>query len=134
MKHLDGKSAGSSEVEGPGPVHIPRLAGLDSCRLQLIVDIIDLVVRVLHEADVKIFGVGDFLRMVEIADGEHETGVIDQHDVSIRRLGDTAESEVLLKEIAGRRYIGNGKVDVIEIHGCLHHVARIVRPCGPLIL
>ena len=101
MKHLDGKSAGSSEVEGPGPVHIPRLAGLDSCRLQLIVDIIDLVVRVLHEADMKPLGVSDVVRMVEVADSEYETSVIRQYDVSVRRLSDAVESELLLKESHG---------------------------------
>src|SRR5215472_4712197 len=38
MKHLDGKAAGSSEVEGPSPVHVLGLTGLHSCRLQPIVD------------------------------------------------------------------------------------------------
>lgn len=116
MKHLDGKPAWSGEVEGPGPVHVLGLSGLHSCRLQPVVDVIDLVVRILHEANVEPLGIGDLVRMVEIADGEHETSVIRQYDVSVRRFGDAAESEVLFKKITGFRYINDGKVDVIEFH------------------
>src|SRR5215472_18572266 len=116
MKHLDGKSAGSSEVEGPGSVHIPGLAGLHSCRLQLIVDVIDLLIRVLHEANVEPLRVGDLVCMVEVADSEYETGVIRQYHVSVRRFSDAVESELLLKEVTGSRYVSDGKVDVIQFH------------------
>jgi hypothetical protein len=81
MKHLDCKSAGSGEVEGSGPVHVLGFTELDSRRLQPIVDIIDHVVRILHEANVKPLGIGDLVRMIEITDGEHETSVIRQYDV-----------------------------------------------------
>ena len=130
MKHLNGKPAGSSEVEGPGPVHVLGLAGLHSCRPQPIVDGIDLVVRILHEANVKPLRIGDLVRMVEIADSEHETGVIRQYDVSVRRFSDAVESELLLKKVTGSRYIGDGKVNVIQFHGCLHIVTSYTAPAG----
>lgn len=119
MKHLDGKAAGSSEVEGVGPVHVPWFTEWHSRRLQPIVDLIDLVVRILHEANVKPLGIGDFVHMVEIADGEHETGVIRQYYVISRRFSDAVESEVLLKKFTGGRHIGDRKVDVIQFHSCL---------------
>ena len=129
MKHLDGKAAGSGEVEGPGPVHVLGLTRFHSCSLQPIVDVIDLVVRILHEANVKPLGIGDLVGMVEIADSEHETRVISQYDVGVRRFSDALESEVLLKKVTGSRYISDGKVDVIQSHSCLpslHLVAQIV--------
>src|SRR5262249_9378382 len=101
MKHLDGKAAGSGEVESPGPLHVLGLTGLHSCGLQPIVDVIHLVVRILHKADVKPLGIGDLVCMVEIADSEHETRTIRQYDVSVRRFSDAVESEVLLKKVAG---------------------------------
>jgi hypothetical protein len=119
MKHLDGKAAGSDEVEGSGPMHVLGLTDLHSCRLQPIVDVINLVVRILHEANVKPLGIGDLVCMVEIADSEHQTGVIRQYDVSVCRFSDAVESEVLLKEVTGSGYISDGKVDVIQFHAVI---------------
>jgi hypothetical protein len=68
MQHLYGKTPGSGEIESPGPVHILGFSGFRSCRFQPIVDFIDLVVRILHEANVKPLGIGDLVRMVEIVD------------------------------------------------------------------
>jgi hypothetical protein len=127
MKHLDGEAAGSGEVEGPGPVHVLGLTGLHSCGLQPIVDVINFVVRILHEANVKPLGIGDLVRMVEIADSEHETSVIRQYDVSGRRFSDAAESEVLLEKVTGGRYIGDGKVDVIQFHSCVSVVTHVTQ-------
>jgi hypothetical protein len=53
--------------------------------------------------------------MVEIADGEHETGVIHQYDVGVRRFSEATESEVLFEKVAGCRYISDRKVDVIGV-------------------
>src|SRR5262249_16911771 len=69
-----------------------------------------------HEANVKPLGIGDLVRVVEIADSEHETGVIRQHDVSVRRLSYAAESKILLKKVTGSRYVSDGKIDVIQFH------------------
>jgi hypothetical protein len=126
MKHLDSKAAGSGEVEGPSTVHVLGLTKLHSRHLQPIVDVINLVVWFLHKANVKPLGVGDFIRMVEIADGEHEASVIRQYDVSVRRFSDAAESEVLLKKVTSGRYISDRKVDVVQSHSLspsLHLVA-----------
>ena len=41
------------------------------------------VVRILHEANVKVLGIGDLVRMVKIADSEHETSC--QYNVGVRR-------------------------------------------------
>jgi hypothetical protein len=71
VKNLDGKAAGSGEVEGPGPVHVLGLTGLHSCLLQPFIDVINLVIRILHEPDVKPLGISDLVRVVEIADSEH---------------------------------------------------------------
>ena|SRR5215469_3152850 len=121
MKHLDAEAAGSGRVEGPGPVHVLGLTGLHPCRLQPIVDVIDLFVRILHEANVKPPRIRDLARLVEIADGEDETSVIRQYNVSVRRLGYAVKSEVVLKKSTGSRYVSDGKVDVNQFHGCLHH-------------
>lgn len=94
MKDLDGEAAGSGEVEGPGPVHVLRFAGLYSCRLQPVVDFIHPVVGILHEADMKPLRIGDLVRMVEVADREYETGVIGQYDIVVRRFSDAVESDV----------------------------------------
>lgn len=99
MKHLHGKATGSGEIEGVSSVHVLRLAGLHACHLEAIVDVIDLVVRILHEADVKPLGIGDLVRVVEIADREHETSVIRQYDVSVRRFSEAVEPEMLLKKL-----------------------------------
>ena len=130
MKHLDGKAAGSGEVEGPGPVHVPGLTDLHSCRLQPIVDVINLVIRILHEANVEPLGIGNLVSMIEIADGEHETSIIRQYDVSVRRFSDAVESEVLLKKVASSRYISDRKVDVIQFHSCLRRYRFLRRPLG----
>lgn len=129
MEDLDGEAAGSGEVKGPGPVHVLRFAGLHSRRLQPVVDFIDLVVGILHEAHVKPFRIGDLVRVVEIADSENETGVIGQYDIVARRFSDAVESEVLFKKVTGRRYIGDGKVDVVQFHGCLRHHTSVMRTC-----
>jgi hypothetical protein len=51
MKNLDGKAAGSGEAEGRGPVQVLGfLPGCIPSVFKPIVDIIDLVVRILHEA------------------------------------------------------------------------------------
>jgi hypothetical protein len=46
MKDLDGKAARSGKVKGPGPVHVLRLAGLHSCLLEPVVDLVDPVVGI----------------------------------------------------------------------------------------
>ena len=113
MEHLNGKAARSREIEGSRPVRVLGLAKLHSCRSQPIVDVIDPFVRILHEANVKPLRISNLIRMVEIADSEHETSVIRQYDVILRRFGNAMESEVLLKKVTGGRYISDGKVDVI---------------------
>jgi hypothetical protein len=88
VKHLNGKAARTGEVERPRPVHVPGLSGVHSCRLQPIVDVIHLVVRILHEANV----LDDLVRLVEIADGEHETGVVGQYDIGVGRFSDAVDA------------------------------------------
>src|SRR5262249_28198112 len=92
MKHLDCKSTRSGEVKGPRPVHVFGLVGFHARGLQPIVDLIDLVVRILHEAHMKPLGIGDLACMVEIADSEHKTSVTRQYDVRVRWFGDATES------------------------------------------
>ena len=99
MKHLDGKAAGSGKVESVGSVHVRWLTGSETGRFQAPIDVIDLVVGILHELNVKPLGIGDLVCMVEIADGEHETSVIRQYDVGVCRFSDTVESEVLFKKL-----------------------------------
>jgi len=119
VKHLDGEAAGSCKVESPGSVHVLGLTRVHSCRLQPVVDVIHLIVRILHEANVKPFGIGDLVRMLEIADSEDETGAVRQDDVSVRWLSDAVESKVLLKKAPGSRHVSDGKVDVIQFHAVI---------------
>jgi hypothetical protein len=53
MEYLDGKAAGSGEVESSSAVHILGLTGPHSCRLEPVVDVIDRLVRILHEAKLE---------------------------------------------------------------------------------
>jgi hypothetical protein len=84
-----------------------------------VVDVIHLIVRILHEANVKPLGIGDLVRMLEIADSEDESGVVRQDDVSVRWLSDAVESKVLLKKAPGSRHVSDGKVDVIQFHAVI---------------
>jgi hypothetical protein len=135
MKDLDGEAARSGKVKGPGPVHVLRLARLHSCLLEPVVDLVDPVIGILHEADVKPLRIGDLVHMVEITDREDETSVIRQYHVVIRRFSDAMESEVLLKKVASRRHVSDGQVDVIEFHSCLRRHTWLAKPLsasGPI--
>jgi hypothetical protein len=66
-------------------VHVLGLTGSHTCLLQPFVDVINRVIRILHETNVKPLGICHLVRTVEIADSKHETSV--SVDTSLASVG-----------------------------------------------
>src|SRR5262249_4366443 len=116
--NLDGETAGGAEVERPRAVEAARRRRVEAVVLQALVDLVHPLLGLLPETDVEAAGIPDLGGFAHLHEGKREPVIVEQ-DVEgavIPSADHGPETEVFLQEPASLRWIGNGKIEVVQFH------------------
>src|SRR5229473_723458 len=128
---FDHESAGSAEIERPGAVHAGRLRDLVAVLAQTLVDLVDSLLALLDEANMKpcrIFELGAFGHAEQ---GQYHAVVVGEeaHGFARLRACVTLQAKIFFQKAMGFRNIGDGEIQVVELH-----VGASALHCGLLLL
>src|SRR5882757_5853652 len=114
--HDQREAAGGIEGERPGTVLAARLFDLEAGLNQPAVLLVHLGLARAEEADVEGPRVADRVRFPDPHQRQREAAFVEHHrEVGVRRTGG-AQIEVAGEELACRRYVVDGEVQMVELH------------------
>jgi hypothetical protein len=118
MQNFDREAAGRVEIERPRAVQAGRLWDLVAIVSQTLVDLVDPLLALLNETDMKAGWIFHFGAFCHAEQRQHQAVVVGQkaHGFARLRASVTLQAKVFFQEMMGFRNIGDGEIQVVELH------------------
>jgi hypothetical protein len=136
MQNFDHEPAGRVEIERPCAVQAGRPWDLVPVLPQTLVDLVDPLLALLNEADMKARRIFHFGTFCHAEQRQHQAVVVGQeaHGFAWLRASVTLQAKVFFQEMMGFRNIGDGEIQVVEFHAQASGVtgAALIRIHSPV--